>query len=250
MTTARTHTPDVITHGEDGQSVTRTVKLKRACNGCGQLLGDIDDRDVDGHGNLTDVRTECSHCAPLVARATAMTSYRRYHHDPDPNHRGSGRLPSLNQLDASRLARIHFTAYPSLRSIQAETHGAITLLQGNRHIRLEPGPDSRPSLLTQRQAEDLLLIAQVGDRARITVTSAQGTAVDAGLHRIPPAATERLIGHGWIATTGFEGAPVGVSLAGIVALVWRASRVQGVPVGAWADAIAEALRDTFAAPTP
>jgi hypothetical protein len=66
MTTARTHTPDVITHGDDGQSVTRTVKLKRACNGCGQLLGDVDDRDVDENGNLTDVRTECSHCAPLV----------------------------------------------------------------------------------------------------------------------------------------------------------------------------------------
>lgn len=68
MTTspARTHTPDQITYGEDGVSVTRTVKLKRACNGCGDLLGDVDNRDVDDHGNLTDVRAECPYCAPVV----------------------------------------------------------------------------------------------------------------------------------------------------------------------------------------
>lgn len=64
--TPRTNTPDVITYGNDGQSVTRTIKVKRACNGCGQHLGDIDNRDVDEHGNLTDVRAECTHCAPLV----------------------------------------------------------------------------------------------------------------------------------------------------------------------------------------
>jgi hypothetical protein len=63
---ARTNTPDVITHGDDGQSVTRTIKLKRACNGCGQQLGDVDNRDVDDHGNLTDVRAECDNCRPLV----------------------------------------------------------------------------------------------------------------------------------------------------------------------------------------
>jgi hypothetical protein len=64
-TTARTHTPDVITYDEHGLKSTR-ITTKRACNGCGQLLGDIDGRDVDQHGNLTDVRTECEHCAPLV----------------------------------------------------------------------------------------------------------------------------------------------------------------------------------------
>lgn len=63
---ARTHTPDEIAYGEDGKSVTRTIKLKRACNGCGQLLGDVDVRDVDAHGNLTDVRAECDFCRPVV----------------------------------------------------------------------------------------------------------------------------------------------------------------------------------------
>jgi hypothetical protein len=43
-----------------------TLKLKRACNGCGQLLGDADNRDVDDNGNLTDVRAECEYCQPLV----------------------------------------------------------------------------------------------------------------------------------------------------------------------------------------
>ncbi|MGW3400753.1 hypothetical protein [Streptomyces zhihengii] len=40
--------------------------MKRACNGCGQHLGDADNRDVDNHGNLTDVRSECHNCRPLV----------------------------------------------------------------------------------------------------------------------------------------------------------------------------------------
>lgn len=57
----RTHTPDRI--NDDGST---TITMKRACNGCGQALGDVDNRDVDVHGNLTDVRAECAHCAPLV----------------------------------------------------------------------------------------------------------------------------------------------------------------------------------------
>ncbi len=62
---ARTNTPDAITVNDDG-SKTTTFKIKRACNGCGQHLGDADNRDVDQHGNLTDVRAECDHCKPLV----------------------------------------------------------------------------------------------------------------------------------------------------------------------------------------
>lgn len=58
---SRTHTPDRI--NDDGST---TITMKRACNGCGQSLGDVDNRDVDAHGNLTDVRAECAHCAPLV----------------------------------------------------------------------------------------------------------------------------------------------------------------------------------------
>lgn len=57
----RAHTPDRV--NDDGST---TFTMKRACNGCGQLLGDLGDRDVDAHGNLTDVRSECDHCRPLV----------------------------------------------------------------------------------------------------------------------------------------------------------------------------------------
>ena len=58
---ARTNTPDRV--NDDGST---TIKLKRACNGCGQLLGDLDNRDVDANGNLTDVRAECPTCTPLL----------------------------------------------------------------------------------------------------------------------------------------------------------------------------------------
>ena len=67
--TERTHTPDVVTVDADGRKTT-TFKLKRACNGCGQHLGDVDNRDVDENGTLTDVRAECAHCAPLVELET------------------------------------------------------------------------------------------------------------------------------------------------------------------------------------
>ena len=73
MTTSmppRTHTPDRTHVNDEGRTVT-TIKLKRACNGCGQHLGDADNRDVDDHGNLTDVRGECEHCRPLVEAEAA-----------------------------------------------------------------------------------------------------------------------------------------------------------------------------------
>lgn len=64
----RTNTPDVVTVGEDGFKHT-TFKVKRACNGCGQHLGDVTEAEMDraaaGLPSL-DVRSECVHCAPLV----------------------------------------------------------------------------------------------------------------------------------------------------------------------------------------
>jgi hypothetical protein len=56
-----TFTPDRV--NADGST---TIKLKRGCNGCGQSVGDVEDRDVDQHGNLTDVRDECTFCRPIV----------------------------------------------------------------------------------------------------------------------------------------------------------------------------------------
>lgn len=63
--TARTNTPDEKITREDGTTSTR-IRIKRCCNGCGKVLGDADDRDVDDHGNLNDVRAECSFCLPLL----------------------------------------------------------------------------------------------------------------------------------------------------------------------------------------
>lgn len=68
----RTDTPDSI--ADNG---TRTIRIKRACNGCGEFLGDLDDRDVDEHGNVTDVRGECTNCRPLVGlEATGCRTWR------------------------------------------------------------------------------------------------------------------------------------------------------------------------------
>lgn len=66
--TARTHTPDVITVDEHGRKTT-TIKMKRACNGCGQHLGDVTEQEMERavHGlPPRDVRAECQHCQPLV----------------------------------------------------------------------------------------------------------------------------------------------------------------------------------------
>lgn len=70
MTLPRMFTPDVVTVDQYGHKTT-TMSLKRACNGCGALLGDVLDRDVDARGRLTDVRAECDNCLPLVALEAA-----------------------------------------------------------------------------------------------------------------------------------------------------------------------------------
>ncbi|MFE7485531.1 hypothetical protein [Streptomyces sp. NPDC057552] len=182
--------------------------------------------------------------AAIVLGPASTATYRRYHRDPDPAIGGTTRLPNLPPTSAGCLVRAHFRTYPTLRSIQATEYGELTLLQGNRHITLVPGTAIHPRRLTARQADDLLLIAQVGRRAHITVLPGRGPVIDAGLNRIPPAAAERLICQGWVATTGGEGALV--SLAGTVALAWRACRDQRVPAGGWAAQIAEVVFDGFA----
>ncbi|OKH91464.1 hypothetical protein [Streptomyces uncialis] len=61
----RTTTPDVITVDEQGREST-VFALKRSCNGCGQPLGDLLDRDLDADGHAVDVRAECPHCRPVA----------------------------------------------------------------------------------------------------------------------------------------------------------------------------------------
>ncbi|NEA52348.1 hypothetical protein [Streptomyces sp. SID10815] len=63
----RPNTPDRI--NPDGS---RTIKTKRACNGCGISLGDISDDEWTAAINgrpLPDVRRECPSCAPTAPPA-------------------------------------------------------------------------------------------------------------------------------------------------------------------------------------
>ena len=65
MTSTRTNTPDRV--NDDGST---TITVQRACNGCGQLLGDVTDAEIEraiaGLPAL-DVRAECPTCQPLLA---------------------------------------------------------------------------------------------------------------------------------------------------------------------------------------
>jgi hypothetical protein len=63
---ARPNTPDYV--NDDGST---TITVKRACNGCGQYVGDLDNRDINDHGGLTDVRRECPNCRALVESEAA-----------------------------------------------------------------------------------------------------------------------------------------------------------------------------------
>ncbi|MGW4043004.1 hypothetical protein [Streptomyces sp. NPDC004721] len=60
----RPWTPDRV--NADGST---TIKMKRACNGCGQRLGDVTDAEMARAVNglpLPDVRRECLACAPTA----------------------------------------------------------------------------------------------------------------------------------------------------------------------------------------
>jgi hypothetical protein len=66
---SRTFTPDRVVTQADGRTIT-TITTKRVCNGCGEFVGDVTDAEmdcaIDGRP-LPDVRSECEHCAPVVA---------------------------------------------------------------------------------------------------------------------------------------------------------------------------------------
>ncbi|WP_439947227.1 hypothetical protein [Streptomyces sp. BBFR109] len=60
----RPNTPDRV--NENGS---KTITSKRACNGCGQLLGDVTDHEMAlaiAGAPLPDVRRECPACAPTA----------------------------------------------------------------------------------------------------------------------------------------------------------------------------------------
>jgi len=60
----RRWTPDEKVVDEEGKTVTR-IRVKRACNGCGALLGDVTDQEmsraISGLAPL-DVTNECPFC--------------------------------------------------------------------------------------------------------------------------------------------------------------------------------------------
>ncbi|MGS2592100.1 hypothetical protein [Streptomyces hebeiensis] len=182
----------------------------------------------------------------LIARHALFTSYRKNIYNIDPNIRGAAMTLSP-MSEATELVRQHVAAYGGPRAIGAEPYGAVTMSQGDTRIRMEPGMDARPSLLTRRQADDLLLLAYSATGARVAHEQAKGWTIHAGFSRIPPAATENLVKHGWVVTTGTDGASVTVSLAGIVALTWRHCKTAKIPNSQWGDAIAESVYDAFSA---
>lgn len=61
----RPHTPDRREINANGREST-VITLKRACNGCGQQLGDASRTEIDAGINglpLPDVRDECPNCS-------------------------------------------------------------------------------------------------------------------------------------------------------------------------------------------
>lgn len=190
----------------------------------------------------------------LVSKAAQLTSYRTHTYDSTPVGVGqeltkgqAGTDGTLTPAQATALVASHVALYAGQRWLKADPHGRIALRQGTTRICLTPGPSSTPERITDRQAEDLLIIARFTRQAileRMPRTS--GLSITCGLHGIvPPAATERLIERGYIATTGEEGAEVKVSLAGHIAIAWRALKMEKVPFGQQGDSIAETLIDVF-----
>jgi hypothetical protein len=66
----RPNTPDRV--NPDGS---RTITSKRACSGCGQLLGDVTEQEMVramGGLPLPDVRRECPACAPTAPEPACL----------------------------------------------------------------------------------------------------------------------------------------------------------------------------------
>lgn len=75
----RPWTDDEVTVKDDGTKSTR-VHVKRACNGCGELLGDVTDEEMDraiAGLPAEDVRGECLTCTPLPSTAVSLDALSR-----------------------------------------------------------------------------------------------------------------------------------------------------------------------------
>ncbi|MEV6403881.1 hypothetical protein AB0M58_13175 [Streptomyces bobili] len=178
-----------------------------------------------------------------LAQLAARTAYYQSVHATQPNV-PPGDLTRVTAVEATTTVREHFARDGRQRSVEAAPYGAVILRQAERSVRFEPWPDAMPKRLTARQADDLVLLGQSVQKPRL-VFEAKGPIIHAGFTRIPPAATERLIEHGWVATDGRNDSAVGISLAGVVALTWRHCKSTNVPARLWAEAIAEDVHNVF-----
>ncbi|MFI5749041.1 hypothetical protein ACIBBE_24615 [Streptomyces sp. NPDC051644] len=181
----------------------------------------------------------------LVSKAARFASYRTKTYDADPMITS---VPgTATAVESTRLVISHVACYTGQRWLKAEAYGAVTLHQGTTRIRLEPGLNNTPRKITERQAKDLLIIARADGGGKLKrMPRSSYLSISCGLHGvIPPAATEKLIERGYIATSGEEGSTVTVSLAGHIAVAWRALKLEKVPAGQWAVSLAETLIDVF-----
>ncbi|MGW3971173.1 hypothetical protein ACWEFD_17975 [Streptomyces ardesiacus] len=180
---------------------------------------------------------------PATSWFLARPSYTRYAYTTNPN--DPGELARVTASQATAETRAHLATDSRPRRVEAKAYGAVTLCDGDRRVRFDPSPDTMPKHLTAKQAADLLLVAaaQVPPRL-VDVGSGYGPQVQgSALVRIPPAATNRLVRHGYLALD--DDGQVVLSLAGVVALEWRHCKTTNVAPSAWAYAIAEAVVDAL-----
>ncbi|WP_411092279.1 hypothetical protein [Streptomyces sp. 049-1] len=185
---------------------------------------------------------------PATSWLLARPSYTRYAYAEDRN--VPGELTRVTAAQATTEARAHLAADSRPRRVQAHPYGAVILCDGDRRVRFDPWQEVMPKYLTARQAADLLLVAAAEvPPSLVDVGSGYGPQVQgSSLVRIPPAATNRLVRHGYLALD--DTGQVVVSLAGVVALEWRHCKTAGVPMGQWADVIAEAVMDALTPDDP
>lgn len=62
----------------------RIIHVQRACNGCGQLVGDVTDQEINAGMDglpLPDVRSECDWCATQAALASVLAEQSEFEAD-------------------------------------------------------------------------------------------------------------------------------------------------------------------------
>lgn len=76
----RTFTPTQYT----GNGRVRIVRVKRTCNGCGQLVGDVTEQEINATRDglpLPDVRGECDWCATQAGLTSVLAEQAEFDAD-------------------------------------------------------------------------------------------------------------------------------------------------------------------------